>query len=145
MVFTAKPVFRLVNRMRRSRSQSTEPADSISVVVTDARSSSGAAVSSLAEPEVPAIFYLAQCWAWESISFRCETHPHEISSSITDGNGDNVLHWVSFGNPPVEVVDALLIAEPGLAKVANNCGQFPLHGKIMTSFAPLSLCSFLHV
>ena len=41
--------------------------------------------------------------------------------------GDNALHWAAFGRPPLEAIQALLTASPGLAACANKKGHLPFH------------------
>ena len=67
----------------------------------------------------------ARSWAWGAVAYRCSTHPEEASA--VDYLGDNALHWAAFGRPPVEAIEALLTASPGLAACANKKGHLPLH------------------
>jgi phage tail protein X len=72
------------------------------------------------------LYQLCKRWAWPAVIFRTQELPHEAHSA-TDGNGDTMLHWTCFGSPPLEVVEALLRANPKLATVANRRGNLPLH------------------
>ena len=76
---------------------------------------------------MPLLFNLCRRWAWPAIEFRCQSHPHEADAR--DFCGDTALHWIAFGNPPVEVVRALLSASPNLASIPNNEANLPLHCK----------------
>lgn len=72
--------------------------------------------------DLPLLFGLARQWAWPAVLFRCQTHPHEATA--VDKNGDTVLHWCAFGQPPVDVIEALLRVCP---QKPNHKGQYPLH------------------
>lgn len=74
------------------------------------------------------LFALARSWAWDAVTFRCETHPDEVTADSRDYLGDTVLHWVAFGSPPLAPVEALLRICPDLAKAKNRKGLLPLHG-----------------
>ena len=77
---------------------------------------------------LPLLYYLAKTWAWDAVTFRCQTHPGEVKAMCVDDLGDNVLHWSVFGRPPLEPIETLLRVCPGLAKVKNKKGFLPLHG-----------------
>ena len=82
------------------------------------------------EPEtksMPLAYSCCKRWAWPAVTFRCTTHPHEVHVSVRDEKGDTALHWACFGKPPLDAVEALLKACPGLASATNNEGQLPLH------------------
>lgn len=78
---------------------------------------------------LPLLYSLCKRWVWPAVEFRCQTNPDEADASVQDRKGDTVLHWVCFGNPPPEVVEALLQACPRLASTANIYGKLPIHGK----------------
>jgi hypothetical protein len=89
---------------------------------------------------LPLLYTLARSWAWTAVAFRCQTHPHEVSTEVVDHRGDNPLHWTAFGNPPMEVVQALLQVCPALAKQPNHQGLYPLHGmSIFSSHSDVEL------
>jgi ankyrin repeat protein len=73
------------------------------------------------------LYLLCKQWAWNAVTFRCETHPDEASAAFRDENGDTALHWVVFGNPPLDVIEALLNACPALASTPNDVGNLPIH------------------
>jgi hypothetical protein len=77
---------------------------------------------------LPLLYSLAKSWAWEAVAFRCISHPHEASEKFVDAQGDNVLHWVMFGRPPVSVVQTILDTCSALAAQRNFRGFLPLHG-----------------
>jgi hypothetical protein len=81
------------------------------------------------ESEYTFLHALSRNWAWEAIVYRCESHPSEASDKYVDTDGDNALHWVSFGRPPANVVRGLLSVCPDLVKRKNMQGLTPLHGK----------------
>ena len=83
------------------------------------------------EPAVrlPLLYALCRRWAWPAVTFRCESHPEEASVTHRDNNGDTVLHWACFGNPPLDTVQALLTADPQLASARNHKGDLPIHGE----------------
>jgi hypothetical protein len=77
----------------------------------------------------PLAYALARSWAWPALQFRCETHPHEVSELSVDDRGETMLHWTCLGKPPLETVQAILVACPALARMENKAGHLPLHGK----------------
>ena len=77
--------------------------------------------------DLPLLYSLARSWAWEAVTFRCTSHPHEVDVQYRDYRGDTILHWVAFGRPPYETVHELLLACPELAQTPNNSGTLPLH------------------
>jgi hypothetical protein len=84
------------------------------------------------QPKSPGFTFLhalARNWAWDAVVHRCETHPSEASDIYVDSDGDNSLHWVSFGRPPFAVVNGLLSICPDLVKRKNARGLTPLHGE----------------
>jgi hypothetical protein len=83
---------------------------------------------------MPMLYSLARQWAFQAVAFRCQTNPEETSSVWIDDQGDNVLHWVVFGNPPLNVVKELLRACPDLARKPNKKRTLPLHGTIFLSY-----------
>ena len=76
---------------------------------------------------LPLMYSLARSWAWEAVSHRCRTHPHEASAEFVDEHGDNILHWTVFGRPSLEIIRDLLQACPKLARMPNQNGEYPLH------------------
>jgi hypothetical protein len=86
------------------------------------------------QSELPMVFSLARNWAFPAVAFRCQTNPEEASSAWMDEQGDNALHWVVFGNPPLYVVEELLRACPNLASRRNKQRTLPLHGTILRFF-----------
>jgi hypothetical protein len=120
------------NSDRRGPSQSQSQSPSISVRITNTANGEGETRcdGNSAETEsMPLLYALAKSWAWEAVAFRCRAYPHEAAANWTDHRGDNILHWCAFGHPPLSPVQALLDACPDLARVTNNQGLLPLHGK----------------
>jgi hypothetical protein len=124
-------------RHRRDRDRNNASRATLSVQITDvARGERGQTQESRQadrhicdERPMPLLYALAKSWAWGAVEFRCETHPEEAAMNWTDIHGDNILHWAVFGKPPLSPVQNILRACPDLAKVRNNKGLFPLHGK----------------
>jgi Ankyrin repeats (many copies) len=77
--------------------------------------------------DLPLLYSLARGWAWEAVTFRCTSHPHEVDVKYRDYRGDTILHWVAFGRPPHEAVHELLVKCPKLAQTPNYSGTLPLH------------------
>lgn len=78
--------------------------------------------------EETVLYKLAKQWSWPAIIYRCETHPHEACSLYQNENHESLLHWICFGRPPVEVVQAVLKANPKAASIRNSMtGDYPLH------------------
>lgn len=75
----------------------------------------------------PLAYALARSWAWSALTFRCSTHPEEISDICLDERGESILHWTCLGKPPIETVQAILDVCPKMARVRNMCGHLPLH------------------
>jgi hypothetical protein len=91
--------------------------------------SGGATTSSPQVPKLPLLYALAKSWAWEAVSFRCQTHPEEASEIYVDEyNLDNILHWMLIGKPPIAPIRAVLSTNPILAQCRNRRGLLPLHG-----------------
>jgi hypothetical protein len=83
-----------------------------------------------AEPtELSLLYKLVQSGAWEEVTLRCTSHPHEASPSVVDAHGDNALHRAAFAQAPLATIQALLRASPELASRPNQKQQYPLHGK----------------
>ena len=131
---------------RRRRERARDEESSISLTVTSRQRPQHNTTGdddSMMMNSMPALYALCKCWAWEAVAFRCETHPSEVSTSVVDQNGDNVLHWVSFGHPPASVVDALLSVEPDLARMPNKHGYLPLHGKFRVATQRILLLALI--
>ena len=79
----------------------------------------------------PLAYALARSWAWPALTFRCGTHPEEVSEIIRDERGETILHWTLLGKPPLETVVAILNVCPEMAQVRNTSGHLPLHGKLI--------------
>ena len=77
--------------------------------------------------DLPLLYSLARGWAWEAVTFRCTSHPHEVDVTYRDHRGDTILHWVAFGRPPLETVKEILRICPKLAQTKNHSGTLPLH------------------
>lgn len=77
---------------------------------------------------MPLLYALARSWAWEAVTFRCKTHPHEVSEAFIDELGETILHWACLGKPPVDSILAILQVRPEMAQARNRKGQLPLHG-----------------
>lgn len=73
------------------------------------------------------LYSFARAWAWPALAHRSGTHPWEAGAEIVNSDGDTVLHWAVFGNPPSYVIEALLQACPDLVNAANSAGHLPLH------------------
>jgi Ankyrin repeat len=132
-MWAAKLVSFAQNRFRRDRQNEedgdyfSEPSIRVIAAPQTGRTPSNAEQSSEIHRSMPLLFNLCRRWAWPAIEFRCQSHPHEADAR--DSCGDTALHWVAFGNPPLEVVRALLSACPNLASIPNNEGKIPLHCK----------------
>jgi hypothetical protein len=123
----------LRSRQRRKRSEESE-SDFVYPSVQETSSQEqqetteeNNANKNTAETPLPLLYKWASKWMWEAVKIRCSTNPEEASARYRDHSGDTVLHWTCFGNPPLEIVEALLKACPGLAKVQNCKGNSPLH------------------
>ena len=79
------------------------------------------------KPSISFLYSLATRWAWNAVTYRCETHPSEADVSFRDDSGDTCLHWACFGVAPLYVVEKLLSTCPDLVRATNNMGQLPLH------------------
>jgi ankyrin repeat protein len=118
---TEKPCVRIV-----SRSSSVEVNRSTSRSRAGNRDNTPLGMTDV-DKSMPFLYSLARSWAWEAVTFRCQTHPAEASAEHRDYLGDTVLHWAAFGHPPISTVNALLAACPETARVANRNGMLPLH------------------
>jgi hypothetical protein len=78
---------------------------------------------------MPLAYALARSWAWPALSYRCETHPQEVSKIAVDCRGETILHFTCIGKPPLETVQAILGVCPEMARVRNQAGHLPLHGR----------------
>jgi hypothetical protein len=123
------------HRRRRERNRNDGGPTPSSVIITNA-ARGGIQESNTEEAHIcdarpmPLLYSLARSWAWEAVTFRCQTHPEEAAMNWTDSHGENVLHWSVFGRPPISPVLAMCSACPDLAKVRNNKGMLPLHGTL---------------
>jgi hypothetical protein len=87
-------------------------------------------------PSMPLLYSLVRSWAWEAVTFRCTTHPHEASETIVDELGETCLHWACLGKPPLETVQAILNVCPKMAEARNHAGHLPLHIAISYRASP---------
>lgn len=126
---------RYKNRRRGQRSPSPEYTNP-SVTITSSFSSPGAGAADDGgerhlnrhqNNELSFLHQLCKRWAWPAVVFRIEEFPNEVTLQQDNGHGDTMLHWACFGSPPVEVVEALLQANPKLAQIPNHLGNLPLH------------------
>ena len=79
---------------------------------------------------LPLLYGLSRSWAWNAITFRCQTHPQEVSELFADELGETILHWACLGKPPVESIQAILNICPQMAQSRNKAGHLPLHGTV---------------
>jgi hypothetical protein len=77
--------------------------------------------------KMPKLYHLPRASAWEEVAHRAESDPYEARADLIDHAGDTILHTVCCNKPPVETVQALLKACPGLARVRNGKDHLPLH------------------
>lgn len=76
----------------------------------------------------PFIYKLAKSWAWSAVIHRCQTHPDEVKFARDQKTGDNVLHWCTFGNSSVDVVNAVLNVHYDAIKEMNYIkNNLPIH------------------
>jgi hypothetical protein len=94
--------------------------------------------------DLPLLYSLARGWAWEAVTFRCTSHPHEVDVKYRDYRGDTILHWVAFGRPPYEVVHELLLKCPQLAQTPNHDGTLPLHVACSYRASSMAIQEILH-
>ena len=71
---------------------------------------------------------LAKSWAWNAIIHRCQTHPDEVKFARDIKTGDNILHWCTFGNSSVDVINAVLNVHYDAIKETNYItNNLPIH------------------
>ena len=126
LVSIAQSRFRRDRRTEEDENHFSEPSIQVIAATQTGRASINPENTFETHHSMPLLFNLCRRWAWPAIEFRCQSHPHEADAR--DASGDTALHWVAFGNPPLEVVRALLLACPNLAALPNNEGNLPLHG-----------------
>ena len=122
-------------RLFASRRKCEEPppedgaASSPSVQIVASSSSRNYVEESEEHQSLSMLYSLARRWAWPAVAFRCQTHPQEADATFRDHKGDTAMHWACFGNPPSDVIAAMLEACPQLASTPNDTGVLPLHGE----------------
>jgi hypothetical protein len=116
-------------RQQNHRTQQIQRHNSGGAAYSESSNNTSQSTTSL--PRLPMLYSLARNWAFPAVAFRCQTNPEEASAVWMDEQGDNALHWVVFGNPPVHVVEELLRACPNLARRRNKQRTLPLHGTII--------------
>lgn len=119
-------------RRRRLPVEATVSEPTVTVTAKDSDSHQTLETNTRREPipastSLPLLYALCKQWAWTAVAFRCETHPAEASAEFRDENGDTALHWVVFGKPPLDVIEAILNACPVLASTPNHVGKLPVH------------------
>lgn len=118
-------------RSRKSRINDKESSSSPCVRVVANNSCNNKALLSNETKNLPLLYGLSKSWAWPAVEFRCQSHPQEASAEYRDDAGDNCLHRVCYGKPPLETVNMLLAACPELASFPNKQGSLPLHGEFL--------------
>ena len=72
------------------------------------------------------ILDLAKIRNWNSVILRSQTHPDEALMS-RGKLSENVLHWACFHGCPLNVIDALIVADPAGVVATDQFRQTPMH------------------